>query len=182
MSVENLFLDGVAGDDDYFWTRPKVYANERKIPVLNIPVWRTVNFVLIIYSLYIGIDYIGGLCTKASKFTLSVSLIACILYWTWATWWDERYMVPPTWSALKMQRFNPFWIMLWLTYNAIMISFAMFLVIATLVLTYADYQEVFKWQCWDWASWMLFDVMLDLAEEEYSHIKWFIVTFCLILI
>lgn len=145
--MENLLAGGE--EDGYFWSRPKLYECEARIPVVNIPVCRALNTVIIIYTTYIGIDFIVGLCTYASQFSFSASLIACCSYWSWATWWDEKYVVPPTWSGIKAQRFHPVWVFIWLTYHAIMVALAVFLVIAAFVLTYADYRTAFEWQCWD---------------------------------
>lgn len=151
MSLDNLFLDGA--DSSFFWTRPVIYAHEQKVPRVNVPVWRLVNSVIIIYTVYIGIDFIGGLCTYATEVACSVTLFVCSVYWSWATWWDERYAVPATWSFIKAQRFHPIWIIVWLIFYAILVSLVIFLIIGAFILTYADYQKAFEWQCWenDWA-------------------------------
>jgi hypothetical protein len=153
MSMENIFLDGAGGSEDgesppYFWKRPRIYKNEAKIPVINIPIWRLVNTLFIIYALYLGIDLYFDVCTHASEATIVVTLIFTMSYWVWATWWDENYFMPPTWSAIKIQRFHPLWIIVWLTFYSMLVALIIFLIMATLILTYADYKTAFEWNCW----------------------------------
>jgi hypothetical protein len=135
-------------DGKYFWTKSKIYDLEWKIPVLNIPIFRLLNTIIVIYSIAIGVDFIVGLCTEGSRLILAVSLIGASLYWLWATWWDEPCFAPPTWTGLKAQQFNAFWNITWLAYHAMLVGFAFFVGMSTLVVNYADLREIFKWECW----------------------------------
>ena len=149
LSFDDLLLDGSGGEDEregYFWSRPNLYSKEKRI--YNVPIMRLINSVLITYTAYIGIYFICGLCTYASQLCFSISLLICCSYWVWATWWDERHLFPPTWSGVKMQRFHPIWIIIWLSFFAIMVAFAVFLMMTSLVITYADYSTAFQWHCW----------------------------------
>jgi hypothetical protein len=155
--IESLRRDGgifpastapPGGTSGYFWTRPKIYQDELKFPYINVPVGRTINSVIIIYTISISIDFIVSLCTEGSRFIFSVSLIGASVYWLWATWWDEAYNVPPTYTSIKTQGFNVFWRIFWLIYHTMIFGWAVFLAITTWVFTYADLREIFQWECW----------------------------------
>ena len=69
----------------HFWERPCPYRNEHRLFDV-IPTMRLVNSVIIIYVLYLGIDFIVGLCTHGMEFMSSVALVFTVIYWVWATW------------------------------------------------------------------------------------------------
>ena len=132
----------------YFWTRPSVYADEWRTCGIPIPIARFINTLIIVYMTVISMDFIVGLCTKGSRFICTVSLFASVLYWLWATWWDENYAIPPTWTATKLQGFNALWSIIWISFYTLIIGWGSFLAITTVVINYADLREIFKWECW----------------------------------
>ncbi len=149
LNITNNSSNGSKGvRSAYFWTRSSVYTDEWRTYGIPIPIARFTYTLIIIYTTVISADFIVGLCTKGSRFICSVSLIAAVVYWLWATWWDENYAVPPTWTATKLQGFHPFWSMIWIAFYALIIGWGAFLAITTLVINYADLREIFKWECW----------------------------------
>jgi hypothetical protein len=119
--LSNRLIDSHSEDPyqrPYFFFREKKYAGEWRVYYTSIPIWRLLNSVILIYSMVVGIGFIASLCTDGAVFICSCSMVAALLYWIWATWWDEAYAMPLTWSYLKHQGFNPCWIMLWLIYQA----------------------------------------------------------------
>jgi hypothetical protein len=77
------------------------YDNEIKI--YNIPLYRSLSTFILIYSIYVGIDFISGLCTTGIHVIFSFALLWASLYFGWALWYDANYAVPVTWSYLKDQ-------------------------------------------------------------------------------
>ena len=62
---------------------------------------------------------------------------------------DEHYAYPLTWSYLKNLDFNPIWIFVWVTFNALVVGWIAFLAVSMYIFTYTDLREIFSWECWD---------------------------------
>lgn len=115
-AIENM-REGSAYDKPYFWTRLKLYTGETRVYKTSIPMWRLINTGLIVYSFVMGIYFIAALCTDAGRFISSIAMMCSIFFWTWATWWDEPYASPVTWTNLKKYGFHSLWIIVWLLYH-----------------------------------------------------------------
>lgn len=79
------FIQTSTSAHSYFWEKPKVYAEEHRL-CSSIPAMRLLNTVLCFFMVYVGIDFILGLCTNAMEFICSVALVFTTIYWFWATW------------------------------------------------------------------------------------------------
>lgn len=136
------------GDDvpPYFWTRPKIYVDEWR-PFLSIPVGRGVLTVVNVYIFIYTCIFVASLCTDFAKFTVMMSVIGGCTYLGWATWWDETYAFPITWSCMKQQHFNAFWTSIWLLYSMIQIMIVLFMCVAIMAINYVDFKDAFKFEC-----------------------------------
>jgi hypothetical protein len=123
-------------------------VNEWRMCYFPIPIWRLLTTIALIYTFVYSCDFISTLCTDGSKFICTVSLLAACAYMLWAIWWDVAYAVPPTWTYIKNQNFNPLWVVIWITYNTVLVGVAAFLCITVLIINYANLSELFKWECW----------------------------------
>ena len=135
-------------ENTYFWNKERLYIDEWRTPLIPIPLWRGIATIVLIFTFALGCSWISTLCTEGSKFICVICLLACCFYFGWAIWWDTSYAVPPTWTFIKLQGFNPVWVIIWLLYNTMLIGFAAFMVVVTLVINFADLQEIFQWECW----------------------------------
>jgi hypothetical protein len=81
----NYINTNTSSSHTHFWEREKVYINEHRIGSV-VPTMRFLNTIFIMYALYLGIDFIVGLCTFGMEFICSIALIFTISYWLWATW------------------------------------------------------------------------------------------------
>lgn len=134
--------------NEYFWKRPKLYIDEWRTCFFPIPIWRLITTIGLIYTFVYCCDFISTLCTQGSKFICATSLLAASAYMLWAIWWDVSYAVPPTWTFIKNQNFNPAWCIVWVTYNTVLVGVAFFICVTTLIINYANLRELFAWECW----------------------------------
>jgi hypothetical protein len=133
---------------EYFWKKPKVYADEWRIWKTPIPLWRFLTSLILLYTFIYSCTFIATLCTDGSKFICTTSLLAACAYLLWAIWWDVPYTVPPTWTQIKLQQFNPAWVIVWLIYQTVLVGTAFFICVTVMILNYANLRELFKWECW----------------------------------
>lgn len=132
---------------EYFWTRKKIYIDEWTTVFLPIPLWRMCATLVLLYMFVYSCDFISTLCTAGSKGICVITLLGSSLYFVWAVWWDEVYAVPPTWSYLKAQRFNPLWILVWISNYTILVGVSLFFCLTILVINYGDLDKLFEWEC-----------------------------------
>jgi hypothetical protein len=133
---------------EYFWKKPKVYSDEWRIWMTPIPLWRFLTSMILLYTFIYSCTFIATLCTDGSKFICTTSLLAASAYLLWAIWWDVPYSTPPTWTQIKLQQFNPVWVIIWLTYQTVLVGMAFFICITVMIINYANLRELFQWECW----------------------------------
>jgi hypothetical protein len=92
--------------------------------------------------------YATGLCVNNLITAVTLALILGLFYGVWAIWWDNAYAVPPTWTYIKLQQFNAGWILIWLSYNIILVVLTFFLIMCVLVVNVTD-KDSWKFDCWD---------------------------------
>lgn len=123
------------------------YYNEMKLPILQIPVYRALSTVVMIYILIEGGLFIRDLCTMGTKFIFSISLIACVAHMAWAIWYDKVYVQPPTWTFMKEQKYWAVTTFCIILYQTMLVAVCFFVMAGAFVLTFADYSKVFDWEC-----------------------------------
>ena len=46
----------------YFWNRGNIYSQEMSIPFTPLPLARTINTAVVMYSIYVGFDFVYSVC------------------------------------------------------------------------------------------------------------------------
>lgn len=129
----------------FFWTKTNVYDGE--IQFAKIPVWRLVATIILVYSFALAVSCTSYMCTTGGKVILVFTVLAGSIYMLWAIWWDENYLVPPTWTALKFQGFYSPLIIFWLAYNAVLVAVFAMIFILLMIVNYSNLQQLFNNDC-----------------------------------
>lgn len=148
----SLYADGGEVDRSaaplFFFRREGIYKSEWRIAEwCPVPLWRVVATILLIYSFILAVLFTASLCTHGAKVIAAFTLIFATVYCAWAIWWDESYAVPPTWTFLKNQGFNAFWIIICLLYQTFLVAIVGSAIIIALIINFADVSDIFQWEC-----------------------------------
>jgi hypothetical protein len=142
--IDNFDIRPVSSDSSNIHAR---FKDEYRMTA-NIPMWRFLASILLVYGIYCGIATVASLCTVGSQVICSFALIFSSLYFVWAVWWDAKYVVPPTWSfLLQVQGFSPGVIIVLLIKEAMLVGLVTIFIVTCFIFTFANLSDLFKSDC-----------------------------------
>jgi len=142
--IDNFDIRPASSDSNNIFER---YKNEYRV-FFNMPMWRFIASILLIYGIYCGIATVASLCTVGLQVICSFALISSSAYFAWAVWWDEKCIVPPTWSfLLQVQGFNPGAIIVVLIKEAMLVGLVTIFIVTCFIFTFANLNNIFQSDC-----------------------------------
>lgn len=133
----------------YFWPREHLYIREWRMFLTDLPMFRVLFSAFNVYAFVYGCIFASTLCTAFGQFCVVVSTLVGCTYLGWATWWDEACYFPVTWTYLKRQNFNAFWIVFWLLFTMVQKMMATFICVLLLICNFVNLGDAFNRDCFN---------------------------------